>query len=672
MPRIHEGTQKRFGTAGKRGLRHQESKWAAYDAGLTTEMPVSVATGVLDDVPKRPLASSSRRGTKRKAISLKDDEFILSTVQTKPKSTFMISSEEMISTRLARPAAVSISLSQVEPIKLSEGKIPDCLLQHARAPQKLATAKTVPQHADTKPPATNHSLLPQPTAGDKVFDIGDVVDSQTTLDEWEQHSRLIISLSPGPKTVPNRHLEERVCRSPAIKRTFDVGKDDACVEEEISPSRKAVPDCREEGLFRSPVLKRTLDVDTDDACVEKELYFTETSIAPVPILVNTISLADPELNQRQGNLIAKVSRWKQISKTVVCIEQDSDPFHDINDAIFFETDAGRDLHWEAYLLRRILRAGPKQGIPKPLHLCVSAKDRTLSLRMELDRETYTHGATIFGSLEDLLKAQEHYNQGGIPEMVSAWLMVEITSLLNCAHHAGVVHNNLCMESFLLVRSHEGENWSLVLNGFGAKGSSIDGVTQCCFVRDLRGVAALMWTLLVGGMPFSCSKKGSKMDLDNKSFITSNRFLRGKLGWEDLFQTLLNPGLPSYGFHSMSDWSDLAHSLDLIKMILPSSNRQTPASVANFLDSLWSHCEGETVPLARAVSASAGDTEIVRLRQLVSALEEKCKKVEQEKIASVASIEFERTVGLQQLLERNREQETEHASAITKAQSELER
>jgi hypothetical protein len=325
MPRIHQGTQKRFGTAGKRGLRPQESKWAAYDAGLTTEVPV--ATGIANDVPKSPRSSSSRRGTKRKAISLNDEEFILSTVEPKPKSKLKpaprrasqspvaaapvpttlpvpttksataaidktASPEEMISPRSARPAAVSISLSQIEPIDLSEGTISHSLLQRVRAQQALATAKTVaaaaaaaatnhdapaenmmatnkkpppitlegstgsigsrptneavdaPQDADTKPIAADDPLPPSPTPGDKVFDITDVVDSQTTLDEWEQQARMIMSFSPGPKTVPHRR-EERLLRSPVLELTFDVGK--------------------------------------DDACVEKHLYFTETKIAPVPI-----------------------------------------------------------------------------------------------------------------------------------------------------------------------------------------------------------------------------------------------------------------------------------------------------------------------------------------------------------------------------------------------------
>ena len=612
MPRIYEGFKRRFGTAEKREytrIKHQDSIWADYDAGFIDEDLI-----ILDDIPKLHTVSSltkpfpKRRRRVHQLISLNDEEFKLNDMTKKtlkpPPVVFAsistatavstVSTDEILSpTLLSREAAsvlhimstpIQIDTAKTRPLttgqsqqrqgivrpgtgtantnklKTTELYNSECIFENTDAKQiyfELTATKKSSVDKQKKKQGTkdmNQTRSPNPTSGDRVFDISDALSKQTTLREWECRVQSSMSLSQACITTGFTSINQYKAISFRTPSDFKLH-------------------------FDTPVLN------------DKSLYFSETKVTPVPIVVDPPSFAieSTSLYGRHGCMNTK-TRWLQVSPKAFSLEHKLG--HEIEGSVapFTSTDTGRELHWEAQVLKRIHQAIlGVVCIPNPIHLCVSAKDKELSLILECNYQF-----EMLGTLDELLDAQALYNHGGIPESVTAWLVLQILLIFKQVHESGISHNNLSLDSLLLTRKYDSMNWNLLLTGFGSKGSMNAGKNQddWSFLSDLKGIAKIAWTLLSGGMPFSYSNEGIMRVLDNKSFITSNRFLRGKLFWDELFQTLLNPPVASQGLHSSKDWSNLANTLNLLNMMFPISNGDTPLAVSSFFDTLLSHSKGD--------------------------------------------------------------------------------
>jgi len=646
MPRIIVGSRKRLGTADNKEytrVKPKGSSWADYDAGLTQEAP-AIQESILKLHPtslsgSKIISSRGRKKSRRTTYSSNDCDVSLpqyTTLKQPPcadaaaRLTDVVKVSESTSgtrNKLQKQAAVSITLDMITPLQFIGGKHCPITIDDVRVQStSLQVSEAIANTKKTQNQMSNldlyrkridfesmnvcriesnektcsskaKELTPSSTItpGDRVFDVSDVATE--SQNEWKIWRRMSMSISPlRHKEMIESHEEwpvnEANSRSSAVKLTFE-----KCIHINI----------------------------------EKDLYLTETTVAPVPILVNSMSF--PGLSsgkcKRKGVMENNI-RWRQVAPKAFCLEHELLREHDKTDDMFTTTTAGRDLRWEAHVLKRIHKISICPCIPNPIHLCVSAKDKALCLQMECD---YT--LDIFGTLEDFLCSHSQYNNGGVPELVTAWLTVQIMSVLKDVHGSGVSHNNLSLQSFLLVRISNGDNWCLVVTGFGANASMNDDEKEgdWCFARDLYSVASMIWTLLTG-LPFSCNKRGRKVELDHKEFITSNRFLRGALGWEDLFLTLLNPLRAHHGFHSIDDWHDLSHSLDMLNAMVPSSNKDTPAFIAAFFDTLMSHKEGSIDRLTRdhvQTEENITKIEMAKLKELVTEYQAKCLLVEQEKV-----------------------------------------
>ena len=228
------------------------------------------------------------------------------------------------------------------------------------------------------------------------------------------------------------------------------------------------------------------------------------------------------------------------------------------------SDEGRQhLEWEANVLTWV-RAWCKDNekepdnFPNPIwRQYIMKKDSyVLWLNLTSERDSLIE-FDVIGTLEDVMHMHARFNIGQLPESISAHLVSQVLQCVGTLHRAGVTHNDLGLDSFLLVRRKLGgeQDWFLVCTGLGSKAivcksptgnttkdsaRGSKGRRRSPFKRDLYGVANIAHLLLSGGSPLAWKRSVSESIELQSTHAYSSIFMRGQLAWESLFQTLLNP------------------------------------------------------------------------------------------------------------------------------------
>ena len=217
---------------------------------------------------------------------------------------------------------------------------------------------------------------------------------------------------------------------------------------------------------------------------------------------------------------------------------------------------------------------------------------------------------ILGTLEDLVHMHVKYNNGPLPEMLVAWLVSQVLDCVSSLHRCGVTHDNLGLDSFLLVRRRQtsakeeeacGNEWFLVCTGLGSKAkvrlqspedptsTNAQGYSSWRFKHDLYSVVNIAHLLLSGGVSLACVRNDATgtIELQSRQFI-SNIYLRGKLAWEALFETLLNPpnGLCSLDASGQQGkWAvEMTHATNMLNSMW----KDNDGTGCRFLDALTVH------------------------------------------------------------------------------------
>jgi serine/threonine protein kinase len=214
---------------------------------------------------------------------------------------------------------------------------------------------------------------------------------------------------------------------------------------------------------------------------------------------------------------------------------------------------------------------------------------------------------VMGTLEDIMHMHARFNIGPLPESISAHIISQVLQCVGTLHRAGVTHNDLGLDSFLLVRRKLGgeQEWYLVCTGLGAKaivckdpvGKRGDkNRKRWPFNRDLYGVANIAHLLLSGGSPLAWKRDVSGSIALQSTHAYSSIFMRGKLTWECLFQTLLNPmdETSSLDLAESGKWGE--KMLSAINMLRTVSGRseQNGARNKGFFNELMEHIRHKQV------------------------------------------------------------------------------
>ena len=163
---------------------------------------------------------------------------------------------------------------------------------------------------------------------------------------------------------------------------------------------------------------------------------------------------------------------------------------------------------------------------------------------------------IFGTLQDLfLLHRQHQTSGMIPEQAVAMLSLQAIEAVAAMHSCRVVHNEIGLDSFLVVKQVKAfphnrvqskcenviDSWYLQLIGFGHNAVVLNCRENCQeehFARDYQCLANVIHLLLTGGVEITLTSVNGKTDFTSKPFIKGNMFLRGALSWCSLFQALM--------------------------------------------------------------------------------------------------------------------------------------
>ena len=216
--------------------------------------------------------------------------------------------------------------------------------------------------------------------------------------------------------------------------------------------------------------------------------------------------------------------------------------------------------WEAYVLFTlgIRAAGLKidESLPSlfPTPQTIQPSKKTVSLIVETSRsEDEAQEQRVFGTLKDVFDLHQKYQTSGpIPESTLAQLAILAVQAVSTMHSCGVVHNDLSLDSFLVVRrmspnlQKNGDGWHLLLIGFGYKSLILNCQRDSTcekghFEQDYRCLANVLHYLITGGMDITFTEVLGKVGFTSKAFIKGNLFMRGALSWCALFDALLGIG-----------------------------------------------------------------------------------------------------------------------------------
>jgi serine/threonine protein kinase len=192
---------------------------------------------------------------------------------------------------------------------------------------------------------------------------------------------------------------------------------------------------------------------------------------------------------------------------------------------------------------------------------------------------------IFGTLQDLFSLhRQHQTSGMIPEQVVAMLSLKAIEAVAAMHSCGIVHNDIGLDSFLVVKRVETfahnwgqpeleksiDSWYLQLIGFGNKAAVLNCRDDCRaqhFAHDYQCLANVIHLLITGGVELTLTSTAGTLDFSSKPYIKGNLFLRGALSWCSLFQALLCVGELSsetshhFRLHYPVDFSNISTSND---------------------------------------------------------------------------------------------------------------
>jgi len=165
------------------------------------------------------------------------------------------------------------------------------------------------------------------------------------------------------------------------------------------------------------------------------------------------------------------------------------------------------------------------------------------------RTQHTKRFKIFGTLQDVFDAHKIYQTSGmIPEQALALFALSTIDAVLTLHSCGVVHNNIGLDSFLVVKDLDNSNssWFLQLIGFGDKSIILNCDKDVCgeshYDQDYFDLANVLHILLTGGIEVSLKTLPcGTVEFKSKPFIKGNMFLRGALVWCDIIDALLGIG-----------------------------------------------------------------------------------------------------------------------------------
>ncbi|KAL7482963.1 hypothetical protein ACHAW6_008613 [Cyclotella cf. meneghiniana] len=166
---------------------------------------------------------------------------------------------------------------------------------------------------------------------------------------------------------------------------------------------------------------------------------------------------------------------------------------------------------------------------------------------------------VFGTLQDVFDLHCKYQTSGpVPESVIAKLTILAIQAVSTMHACGVVHNDISLNSFLVVKASSceskeessrdhGSHWHLQIIGFGHKSVvlncqklAIDNF--CCqdghFEQDYKGLANVVHILITGGMAITLTEVFGRVEFASKFLLKGNLFLRGALSWCALIDALM--------------------------------------------------------------------------------------------------------------------------------------
>jgi serine/threonine protein kinase len=332
-------------------------------------------------------------------------------------------------------------------------------------------------------------------------------------------------------------------------------------------------DLGERRTERSIVLRKTLaDLVQETRLVTKSDFFSHETYTPFPVIDFAVSEAMIISHGPIGS--DENLRWFQSSGGAnheFCLEYTITTTQEESANSSWNSKEGPYLRWTAHVLDWIQNYGRDNGrriesFPQPLQKGASSNADSYALRLGFthsDKPAFEY--EILGTLEDLMHLHHAYNNGPIPETVVAWLVLRVLQCVSTLHQCGVTHNDMGLDSFLLVRrkhspSENGENneWFLVCVDLGsaaiiATEDVLNEMSQSDqgwhFKHDLYSVANIANLLLAGGVPLHGQRIGDgSIDLPWKRFIFQNIYLRGQIAWNDLFQALLNLTNSACGMH----------------------------------------------------------------------------------------------------------------------------
>ncbi|KAL7508593.1 hypothetical protein ACHAXN_005684 [Cyclotella atomus] len=223
--------------------------------------------------------------------------------------------------------------------------------------------------------------------------------------------------------------------------------------------------------------------------------------------------------------------------------------------------------WEAYVLftlgtraasldksRKAESSVPVESyFPKPASIGLTKNELSLSVGFTKEHLDETN-QLIFGTLQDLFDLHRKHQHGPIHESVVAHLTVQALEAVSAMHACRVAHNDLSLDSFLIVRSRSDDDgdseygWHIQLIGFGYNSIVLECQEQdsiSCnedhFGHDYNCLANVIHLLLTGGMPIAVTEVFGQMEFTTKTFLKSNLFLRGALSWCALLDALMCTG-----------------------------------------------------------------------------------------------------------------------------------
>ena len=227
--------------------------------------------------------------------------------------------------------------------------------------------------------------------------------------------------------------------------------------------------------------------------------------------------------------------------------------------------------WEAYVLFSLRERAAKldgnqtfisaknvqaeRHFPKPLSIDYSKKKLFLSIdcaASSLDSKEISE-QQVFGTFQDLFDLHQKYLYDSIPESVIARLAILAVEAISAMHECGVVHNDITLDSFLIVKDEEDDSsdgkWCLRLLGFGYKSLVLNcdqqSNYQVCegnhFDHDYKCLANVIHLLITGGMQITVTEVSGKLEFASKEFLKGNLYFRGALSWCALFDALMCVG-----------------------------------------------------------------------------------------------------------------------------------